>query len=39
MERIPQVLQLPVIVDWGRLLLSELQRLQKFDFLFGGIAA
>ena len=38
MKRIPQVLQLPVIIDWGRLLSSELQRLQKLDFLFGRIA-
>src|SRR5229473_1785012 len=39
MEWIPQVLQLPVIVDRGRFLSSQLQRLQKLDFVFSGIAA
>ena len=39
MKRIPQVLQLPVIVNRGRPLSSQLQSLQKRDFLFGGIAA
>src|SRR5438270_12137564 len=39
MEWIPQILQLPVIVDRRRLLSPDLQRLQELDFLFGGIAA
>ena len=38
MKRIPEVLQLPAIIDWGRLLASQLQRLQELDFLFGDIA-
>ena len=38
MQRIPQVLQLPVIIDWGRPLASQLQSLEECDFLFRDIA-
>src|ERR1700683_3620228 len=38
MKRIPQVLQLPVVIHPGRLLSFEFHRFQKLDFLFSGIA-
>src|SRR6266508_5666134 len=38
MEWVPQILQLPVIINWGRSLSSQLQSLQKRDFLFGVVA-
>src|SRR5512144_1839056 len=37
MQRVPQVLQFPVIVNRGRTLSAQLQSLQKCDFLFGGV--
>ena len=39
MKRIPQVLQLPVVVQGSGPPSLELQRLQEFDFLFRGVAA
>src|SRR6058998_463681 len=38
MKGIPQILQLPVIVNRRGSLASQLQSLQKRDFLFGDIA-
>src|SRR5439155_17953759 len=39
MERVPKVLQFPVIIKGNRPSLFEPEPLQKFDFLPGGIAA
>ena len=39
MQRVPQILQLPVVIDRGGSFSSQLQSLQKLDFLFGDIAA
>ena len=39
MQRIPQALQLPVIVNRSRPPGWESQHFQKFDFFFSGIAA
>src|SRR2546425_13347098 len=39
MERVPEVLQLPVIVEGRRPLALELQPLEKLDFLRGRRAA
>src|SRR6185437_567621 len=39
MKGIPQILQLPVIVNRRGSLSAEIQSLQKRDFLFGDIAA
>src|SRR5580658_6879569 len=39
MQRISQVLQLPVIINRGRLPAPEFQRLQELDFLTGRVAA
>jgi hypothetical protein len=39
MKGIPQILQLPVIVNGRGSLSSQIQGLQKRDFLFGDIAA
>src|SRR5437870_13321987 len=39
MERVPEVLQLPVVVQGGRPLALELQPLEKGDFLRGRRAA
>ena len=39
MERVSEVLQLPVIIEGSRPLSAESQFLQKRDFLLGRIAA
>ena len=39
MERVSQILQLPIIVEWSWPPLYEPQPFQKLDFLAGGIAA
>jgi hypothetical protein len=39
MERVPQVLQLPVVVQRCGVLARELQRLEEFDLLGRHIAA
>ena len=39
MERVSEVLQLPVIIEGSRPFFLEPQLLQKLDFLLGGIAA
>src|SRR2546426_11325401 len=39
MERVSEVLQLPIIVEWRRPLALELQPLEKLHFLRGGRAA
>src|SRR5260370_39204915 len=39
MQRVPQILQLAVVVDRNRPPVFELQHPQKSDFLFGGVPA
>ena len=39
MQRVPQVLQLTVVINRGRPLSLQLQSFQKRDFFIGGIAA
>src|SRR5712691_3504822 len=39
MERVSEVLQFPVVVEWDRSFPLDPQPLQKFDFLLGGSSA
>ena len=39
MQRVPEILQLSVIVEWARPPLLEPQPPQKFDLVSGGITA
>ncbi len=39
MKRVPQILQLTIIIEWSRLFSLEPQLFQELDFLPGSIAA